>query len=48
MTSYPGVDPERARRYRASGAWDGRLLDSYLDAAPPERTAVVDGAHRLT
>ncbi len=45
------MSPGARRRYRRSGAWDGHLLDGYLTAAAvdsPQRTAVVDGAVRLS
>jgi cyclohexanecarboxylate-CoA ligase len=48
---FPMIDPAVAARWRGSGHWPGRLLDSYLDDAAarlPQRTAVVDGANRPT
>ncbi len=48
MTPFPAGHAGEAARHRRSGAWDGRLLDSYVDAAPPDRVAVVDSGVRLT
>lgn len=48
---FPTVSAWAARAYGASGLWDGRLLDDYLDAAAasrPEHLAVVDGPVRLS
>jgi len=48
VTPFPAGHTGEAARHRRSGAWDGRLLDGYVDAAPPDRFAVVDGSVRLT
>ncbi len=51
VLTFPAVDPAVAARWRASGHWPGRLLDSYLDdavAGVPDRPAVVDGTTTLT
>ena len=49
--TFPAVSAYARRAYGASGLWDGRLLDSYLDESAdvsPDGLAVVDGAARLT
>ncbi|WP_018335460.1 AMP-binding protein [Actinomycetospora chiangmaiensis] len=51
LLSFPEPDPDAVARWRASGHWPNRLLDSWLDdaaAAHPARRAVVEGRTRLT
>jgi cyclohexanecarboxylate-CoA ligase len=51
LLSFPRPDPSAVARWRGSGHWPGRLLDSWLDdaaATHPDRTAVVEGRTRLT
>lgn len=48
---FPKVRAAARERYAIDGSWDGRLLDSYLEAAAaesPSRVAIVDGDDRLT
>lgn len=48
MSTFPRSPDAVRERWTAAGAWDGRLLDAWVDAADPARLAVVDGDVRLT
>ncbi|SDG98692.1 AMP-binding protein [Klenkia brasiliensis] len=48
MTAFPQATPAARERWTAAGAWDGTLLDAWVDAADPARLAVVDADVRLT
>jgi len=48
VTAFPRSPAAVRERWTTAGAWDGVLLDAWVDAADPARLAVVDGRVRLT